>query len=450
MPEDQNIEYKSTWHNDWLKIICGFANAKGGRLQVGKSDDGNAVGLIDYNRLMEDIPNKIKNHLGIIVEVNLFGTSPNNFIEIIIPEYSVAISYHSRYYLRTGSTTSELTGSALTDFLIRKSGRTWDDLFEDRAFVDDLDMSSQTKFMNAAEKSGRIIIEDNISGISLLEKLRLSDNQKIKRAAIILFGTDPGRFYPNISVKIGRFGKSDDDLKYQEIIEGNLFKILFDVPEMLNNKFLTKRIDFEGLQRIEKGEYPVAALREMLLNALVHKNYSGAQIQLRVYDDKISIWNEGTLPEGLSFEALKRQHPSRPRNPLIADVCFKGGFIDAWGRGTLKIINSCKEAGLPEPEFKEMDGGVLVTIFKDVYTEDQLKKLGLNERQIKAVFYVKENGKITNTQLQELANISDRTATRDLSDLVYRKIFEQIGATGKGTSYILRRLKDAKDATKKT
>ena len=116
----------------------------------------------------------------------------------------------------------------------------------------------------------------------------------------------------------------------------------------------------------------------------------------------------------------------------------------------MKIINSCKEAGLPEPEFKEMDGGVLVTIFKDVYTEDQLKKLGLNERQIKAVFYVKENGKITNTQLQELANISDRTATRDLSDLVYRKIFEQIGATGKGTSYILRRLKAAKDATKKT
>ncbi len=107
---------------------------------------------------------------------------------------------------------------------------------------------------------------------------------------------------------------------------------------MLNNKFLTKHIDFEGLQRIEKGEYPVAALREMLLNALVHKNYSGAQIQLRVYDDKISIWNEGTLPEGLSFEALKRQHPSRPRNPLIADVCFKGGYIDAWGRGTLKII----------------------------------------------------------------------------------------------------------------
>ncbi|OQY70344.1 MAG: transcriptional regulator, partial [Ignavibacteriales bacterium UTCHB2] len=382
MPEDQNIEYKSSWHDDWLKIICGFANAKGGRLQIGKDDNGNIVGLTNTARLMEDIPNKIKNHLGIIAETNLSDEPPNNFIEVVVPEYSVAISYHGRYYFRTGSTTSELTGNSLNDFLLKKSGRTWDDLFEERAFVDDLDMSSQTKFLNAAEKSGRILIETDIERTSLLEKLRLSDNKKIKRAAIILFAKDPGKFYSNISVKIGRFGKSDDDLKFQEVIEGNLFKILFEVPEMLNNKFLTKRIDFEGLQRIEKGEYPVAALREMLLNALVHKNYSGAQIQLRVYDDKISIWNEGSLPEGLSFEALKRQHPSRPRNPLIADVCFKGGYIDAWGRGTLKIINSCKEAGLPEPEFIGIDGGVLVTIFKDIYSEDQLKKLGLNERQI--------------------------------------------------------------------
>ena len=448
MPEDQNIEYKSSWHDDWLKIICGFANAKGGNLQIGKDNNENIVGLSNSIRLMEEIPNKIKNHLGIIAEINVFGSPPNNIIEIVVPEYSVAISYHSRYYLRTGSTTTELTGNTLNDFLLRKSGRTWDDLFEERATIDDLDMNTQTKFLNAAERSGHITVENDILRTSLLEKLRLSDNQKVKRAAIILFGSDPGKFYPNISVKIGRFGKSDDDLKFQEVIEGNLFKILYEVPEMLNNKFLTKRIDFEGLQRIEKGEYPVAALREMLLNALVHKSYSGAQIQLRVYEDKISIWNEGPLPEGLTFEALKRHHPSRPRNPLIADVCFKGGFIDAWGRGTIKIINSCKEAGLPEPELTEKDGGVLVTIFKDIFSEEQLKKLGLNDRQIKAVHFVKENGKITNKQFQELADISERTASRDLSDLVSREIFEQVGTTGKGTSYVLSRLKDAKDATK--
>lgn len=450
MAESQNIEYKTSWHDDHLKIICGFANANGGKLFIGKDDRGKIIGIENFSRLLEDIPNKIKNHLGIITETNLIGTFPHNYIEIIVPAYSVAISYHGRYYLRIGSTTSELTSNSLNDFLIQKSGKTWDEVVEENAEIADLDDDAIFKFRNAVKKSGRVDIEDDISKTNLLEKLRLLDNEKIKRAAIILFCKDPNKFYSNISIKIGRFGKSDDDLKFQEIVEGNLFNILNEVPVLLNNKFFTKKIDFEGLQRIEKGEYPVAALREMLLNALVHKNYSGAPIQLRIYDDKITIWNEGKLPEGLTFEALKRQHPSRPRNPLIADVCFKGGYIDAWGRGTLKIINSCKEAGLPEPEMREIDGGFLLTIYKDIYTEEQLKKLGLTERQIKAVLYVKENGKITNKIFQELTNSSERTATRDLKQLVNIGLFEQIGSTGKGTSYILRSHKAAKDATKQS
>lgn len=229
-----------------------------------------------------------------------------------------------------------------------------------------------------------------------------------------------------------------------------MFKILQNVLLQLNRKFFKNPIDFEGMQRVEKGEYPVAAIREMLLNALVHKSYPGAAIQIRVYDDKINIWNEGTLPSELTIDALTKQHPSIPRNPIIADVCYKGGFIDTWGRGTLKIINSCKEAELPSPDIKEEFGGFSVTIFKDVFTEEQLRKSGLNERQIKAVMYVKENGKITNTEYQELNNIAERTATRDLAQMVELKILEQIGTTGKGTNYILSRHKDAKDATKQT
>jgi ATP-dependent DNA helicase RecG len=82
------------------------------------------------------------------------------------------------------------------------------------------------------------------------------------------------------------------------------------------------------------------------------------------HDDKLTIWNEGLLPDGMELESLKRHHISRPRNPLIADVCFKAGYIDSWGRGTLKIYNSCKEAGLPEPEITSLDGGILVAIYK--------------------------------------------------------------------------------------
>ncbi|MEO8231198.1 MAG: ATP-binding protein [Ignavibacteriota bacterium] len=437
MPENQNIEYKQSWHADNLKTICAFANSNGGKLYIGKEDNGNTVGVTDSKILMVDLPGRIRNDLGITTEINLLADNNLEYIEIIVIPYLVAISLRGKYYVRSGSTTVEITGNTLNDFLLHKSGQTWDGVIEERATIDDLSKASIGKYKVAVEKAGRITLENELEDLALLEKLRLADGTKIKRGAVILFAQDPGKFYPNISVKIGRFGKTDDDLISQEVIEGNILKILFDVPEILNNKFLTKKIDFEGLQRIEKGEYPVAAIREMLLNALVHKNYSGAQIQLRVYDDKITIWNEGDLPEGLTFESLKRQHPSRPRNPLIADACFKGGYIDTWGRGTLKIINSCSQAGLPEPELIGIDGGVKVTIFKDRYTEEQLKKLGLNDRQIKAVLFVKENKKITNKDFQTLVTTSGRTALRDLEQLVVSSIFEKIGEK-KGTYYQLK------------
>ncbi len=138
----------------------------------------------------------------------------------------------------------------------------------------------------------------------------------------------------------------------------------------LNYKFLTRPISFEGFQRVEKDQYPIQALREMLLNALVHRTYMGATIQMRVFDKRLSIWNEGGLPFGLSIEDLKADHNSRPRNPLIANACFFGGYIDTWGRGTLKIINACKEAGLPEPDIKEMNGGIEVTIYGQIAVDN--------------------------------------------------------------------------------
>lgn len=435
MSERQNIEWKRTWHDDYLKWICGFANAHGGRIYIGKDDDGRLTGLADHKELMDLIPNKIRDHLGIICEVNLEQEDGKHFIEITTQPYSVAVSLRGRYYYRSGSTKMELTGSALNEFLLKKAGKTWDDVIEGSATFADIDENSLQHFLEDAGKSGRLPEVVGLSRAEILEKLRLSDNGKIKRAAVILFGKDPNRFYPNIKVKIGRFGADDADLRFQEEVEGNLMQLLRQVPELLNNKFFTKRIDFAGLQRIEKGEYPVAAIREMLLNALVHRKYMGGTVQLRVYDHKLTTWNEGLLPEGMDLDSLRRTHPSRPRNPLIADVCFKAGYIDLWGRGTLKIIQSCREAGLPEPDIQEQDGGIQVTIFKDKYAVEQLKKLGLNERQIKAVAYVKENGRITNKEYQEHFLVSRITATRDLAELVEKRVMRSSETKGPGSYY---------------
>lgn len=437
MPEQQNIEYKQSWHDDYLKWLCGFANAQGGVIVIGKDDNGNVVGVAESKKLMDDIPNKIRNTMGITVEVNLHEENGNHFIEIITPPYSVPISLRGRYYYRSGSTKQELTGASLNEFLLKKSGKTWDDVIEPRANFDDIDEKAVNTFLKASENAGRLPENNGLSIPELFEKLRLTENGQLKRSALVLFGKDPGKFYPNTFVKIGRFGNDDADLKFQETEEGNLVVLLQGVINQLNHKFLIKTIEFEGIHRIEKGEYPVAAIREMLLNALVHRNHMGAPIQIRVYQDKISIWNEGTLPEGLTLDALKRSHSSRPRNPIIADVCFKGGYIDAWGRGTIKIIDTCKQADLPEPEMIELDGGFRITIFKDNITPEKLTKLGLNDRQIKAVLILKERGKITNKEYQKMNETTERTASRDLSDLVEKGIIKSSGVKGAGAFYTL-------------
>lgn len=112
-----------------------------------------------------------------------------------------------------------------------------------------------------------------LSDEQILDKLRLTEDGKLKRAAIVLFGKDPNRFYPNIQLKIGRF-KTDSEFLYQEVIEGNLFKILSDGLQILEYKFIIREVEIEGLLRVQKkGNYPREALREMLLNALVHRNY---------------------------------------------------------------------------------------------------------------------------------------------------------------------------------
>jgi len=436
-PEQQNTEFKSSWHDDYLKWVCGFANASGGIIFIGKDDNGTVVGVADYKKLMDDIPNKIKNSMGITAEVNLHEEAEKHFIEIITQSYSVPISLRGRYYYRSGSTKQELSGAALNEFLLKKSGKTWDDVLEPRASFADINEETVATFLKASENAGRLPENEGLTLQELFEKLRLTENGQLKRAAIILFGHDPAKYYPNTFVKIGRFGKDDTDLKFQETEEGNLIVLLQSVLYQLNHKFLIRQIEFEGMHRIEKGEYPVPALREMLLNSLVHRNFMGSPVQIRVYDDKISIWNEGALPEGLTLDALKRPHSSRPRNPIIADVSFKGGYIDAWGRGTIKILDTCKQAELPEPEMQEQDGGFIITLFKNNLTEEQLIKLGLNERQLKAVFFVKEKGSITNSAYQLLNKTSDRTALRDLETLTELNVLIKEGEK-KGTCYKLK------------
>lgn len=438
MSEQQNIEWKESWRDEYLKWVCGFANAKGGKIIIGKNDKGKTVGVQKYKRLMDDLPNKIQNHLGIICDINLIESNSTHLIEIIVKSYDIAISYQGKYYYRSGSTKQELKGTSLNNFLLKKSGKTWDDVIETRAKLEDIDPKAIDTFKKNAVKSKKLpFVKDENDISKILDNLLLLEDGQLKRSAILLFGKNPCRFYINAYIKIGRFGKTDDDLKFQEVVESNVFELAEKTLNVLDRKFLISPITYEGLQRIEKWEYPYEAVRETITNAIIHRDYSGAPIQISVYDDRIMVWNEGELPEGLSIEDLKQKHSSRPHNPILAGVFFKGGLIEAWGRGTINIINECKNAGLPEPSFKSEFGGISVTLFKDNISTEKLKKIGLNDRQVKAVLILKEKGKITNKEYQEINETTGRTASRDLSNLVEKGIIKSSGIKGAGAFYTL-------------
>ncbi len=434
MKENQNIEFKSSWRDEYLKWICGFANAGGGRLYVGINDQGEVIGLSNYKTLAEEIPNKIISHLGVSCEINLLEKNQIVYLEIVVPPYEVAISFKGKYYFRSGSTLQELKGISLNDFLMRKSGKTWDESIDDSATIDELNPEAVNAFKSGAVKSYRLPNAGQEADLTkLLVNLRLMEGKNLKRAAILLFGKDPQKYHLTAYLKIGRFGVKDSDLLSQELISGNIFEMADSAMEILDKKYFRKSISYNGLHRIETPEYPYEAVREILLNAIVHRHYSGPPIQVSIYDDKFMVWNFGTLPENLTIEDLKRKHASHPRNKLLADLFFKGGLIEAWGRGTIKIIEECVKAHLPKPIIEEITGGIGVTLFNN--WRAYLKLFNLNERQILAMEHFNENDKITNKDYQKITGASRETTSRDLADLTQKKLIESSGSKGAGSYY---------------
>ena len=361
--ESQNIEFKENWRDEYLKWICGFANAQGGKLYIGVCDDGKICGIADVEKLMKEIPNKVRDLLGILVEVNVLVRDGKHYIEIVTDAYLYPISYRGHYYLRSGSTNQELKGATLDRFMLRKQGRTWDGVPVPHLKAEELDNATFDLFRRYAKRSGRMedgdLQDDNRL---LLDKLRLVERDYLKRAAALLFHPDPESFVAGAFIKIGYF-QANANLIYQDEVHGNLLHQAKTTLEILTTKYLRALISYEGIHRIESLPMPREALREALLNAIVHKSYESlTPIQIAVYDDKLEIWNSGILPEEWTVSNLLDRHRSQPYNPDIANVFFRAGEVEAWGRGIERMTTACKNAGCPIPEFQYNCGG-LWTIF---------------------------------------------------------------------------------------
>ncbi|MFH1122596.1 MAG: ATP-binding protein [Pseudomonadota bacterium] len=199
----------------------------------------------------------------------------------------------------------------------------------------------------------------------------------------------------------------------------------------------------ESIQAPVRYEIPPEVLREAIVNAVAHRDYTSAgAVQVSVFADRVEVWNPGTLPAPLTTESLRHPHGSIPRNHRLCEGLFLVRYIEKYGTGTLMMIRECLAHALPEPDFAQRGGEFTTAIWRDWLTDEVLATLGLNGRQKLAIGYLKTQGKISNTEYQQVANSIKKTATRDLSDLKEKGIIEQRGNRGPGVYYVLAKKRD--------
>lgn len=322
---------------------------------------------------------------------------------------------------------------------MQKKGKRWDGVLVPSVSVSDLKQETFDFFKKRGIRSKRLS-EESLTDTNeqILDNLELKEKQFLKRAAILLFHPKPEKFVTGAFIKIGFF-ENDADLIFQDEVHGNLFEQIEKAIDLLFTKYIKAFISYENkINRVETYEYPKDAIREALLNAIAHKDYSGGvPIQISVYKDKIMIWNEGQLPEDWTIETLIAKHSSKPYNPDIALAFYRSGYIESWGRGITKMTDLCVEAGLPKPTFYYKSSGIWAVFQKDILNAEYLQTLGLNDRQVKAVLFAKDKGKITNSEYQELNDIKKSVTATELQDLADKGVLVKVGSTGRGTKYIL-------------
>ena len=444
--ENQRIEWKQSWHDEYLKTICGFANADGGILEIGKRDDGEIIGVSNVKKLLEDLPNKIRSAMGIVPSINVTGADDEQYISISIKPYSFPISCHGKYYVRSGSTTQELSGSSLDEFMLRVQGKTWDGVPVPHAAFDDFERDAFKAFRRKAVSSARLTAQDlEITDEMLLKNLRLVEGNYLKRAALLLFHQDPENWVPGAYIKVALF-ENAADIRYQDEIHGSLITMADKVEDLVYSKYFKGIIRYEGLQRIEDFPVPRTAFREAILNAIVHRDYStGNPIHIHIYPEKVLIYNDGRLPENWTEKDLFSPHTSMPYNPLIAGTFFRSGQIEAWGRGIEKITLACKSWNKPEPFYRIRSNEVMIGFDADVAVvengngiAENGKKFGENGVEFGKKFG--ENGEEfgeNHTKEKIIALMLEK------STISAKAIADKIGITLRAVEKNIRSLKDA-------
>jgi len=322
----------------------------------------------------------------------------------------------------------------------------FDDSVCDGATLRDVDNGHVKVFVETAEAAGRLKLKGSRASKAVLQNFNLLRDGRPTNAAMLLFGKNPQRFFNNAQVHCFHFHGTEKrkPIASQQPYEGRLLEVIDQAVE-----FVLGKIDrgvgtrATSTQAPVEFEIPRPVITEAVVNAVAHRNYRhNGFVQVIVFADRIEVWNPGELPPGLTPELLRKPHGPIPRNPLIAEPLFRVKYVEKAGTGTTDMITDCRKAGLPEPDFEQRGPHFVVTLWRDWLTDEVIKRLGLGERQMKAIMHVKVHGRITNREYRDLTETIYRTASRDLEDLVSKGVLRKVGVTGRNVHYVLSRKQD--------
>ena len=438
--ESENIEFKEKFDEQTIESAVAFANTKGGIIFIGVSDKNNIKGIKVGKETLNQWTNQISQSTDprIIPELEKIKVDGKTVIAVKIKENPIKpISKKGRCLKRVDSSNRAMSAQEVAQMHLHSTGMSWDKYPAKDASLEDIDIDNVNRYIRKARETGRKKIGDDEEPIQVLEKMNLITEGQTTWAAILLFSQQTNKFISQAAIHCGRF-KEKNIVIDDRMIVGTVFEQIDEAMDFIRKNINVEFVMTGKPQRDQVWDYPLESLREALINAVCHRDYTiFSNIEVRIYDGKLIIRSPGFLPYGITLEELFKPHSSTLRNKGLAEVLYDTELIEKWGSGIEKIQQHCFDAGLPEPIFEEYQG-FQVVFGKDVYDEEYLRSLNLNERQIKAVMYVKEKGQITNKEYQKVCATSKRTASRDLLDLVSSGFFKQIGTTGTGTAYILK------------
>ena len=392
--ETETQEFKRSTANleRGTQTICGMLNRSGGRVLYGVRPDQTIEGQQTSDRTVEKITGEL-GHISPPVFPEVERIALENGQEVLAVSVGKGsqrpYTYQGKAYLRVGNSTKEMSSDEYNGMLMERLHAThrWENEIAHGWTVDDLDKTEITRTLEEAIRRGRIEEPGTRDTLDVLRGLNLVKDGQILRAAVVLFGKGDllPIEYPQCTLRLARFRGTDrSEFLDNKQVNAHAFELMRRAERFLiENLPIAGRIVPGLFERQDAPLYPLEALREALANALCHRDYvsGGGSVSVGIYDDRLEIISSGELHFGLTPEDLYRPHESKPWNPLIAGAFYRRGYIEKWGRGTVKIAELTEQAGLPRPEIDLMPGAVVVRFRPSRYVPPQIVKHDVSDAQ---------------------------------------------------------------------